>query len=93
MYLKFGNLSPEKFAERVGTEFTPDELVHLRSVWSMNATLTGPEDFHIFDDPTISVDIGSVESRTVVIFAAANARKEFNREVSFYLQEEWKDVK
>lgn len=90
MYLKFGNLSPEEFAKRVGSEFTEDEIAELRSVWSRNATLTGPEDFHIFEDPSITVHIGSPFARAVEIFRAANGRKEFNQEISFHLDEGWK---
>ena len=91
-YFKLGNLSPEEFATRVGAEFTFEELDHLRSVWSQKATLTSDEDFHIFDAPAISIHIGSIESRTVEIFKAANARKTFGREVSFHLDRAFAEV-
>lgn len=90
MNIRLGNLSPEQFADRVGAEFTSDELAELHSVWSQWAELTGPEDFHIFDAPTIFVTIGSVSSRAVEIFKAANARKTFNREVTFGLDDRFK---
>jgi len=89
MFLKLGNLSPERFAERVGSEFTDDELTYLRSVWSQKAALVGPDDFHIFDDPTISAHIGSATSRTVEVFKAANARSPFDRAVQFSLDDDW----
>ena len=90
MYLKLGNLSPEKFAERVGTAFTDDELSYLHSVWSKWAGLTGPDDFHIFDDPTISIHIGSATGKTIDVFKTANTRSTFNRPVQFSLDEDWK---
>lgn len=90
MMLRLGNLSPEAFAERVGAEFTPEEVAYLRSVWSQKAALVGPDDFHIFDDPAISVTVGAPSSRTVAVFQAANERKPFNRELSVYLDEQWK---
>ena len=89
MFLKFGNLSPEKFAERVGSAFTDDESTYLRSVRSQNAALTGPDDFHIFDDPSITVHIGSATGPTVDVFLAANTRSTFNRPVQFSLDAEW----
>lgn len=92
MYLKLGNLSPEQFATRVGSEFTPDEITYLKSVWSRNATLTGPDDFHIFDNPAISIHVGSATTKTLDVFKAANARKQFNDEISFHLDEEWQEM-
>ena len=89
MFLRFGNLSPERFAARVDSEFTPDELEYLGSVWSQNATLTGPDDFHIFEDPAIAISIGSTTSRTLEVFKAANSRKVFNREVDFNLDDKF----
>jgi len=92
MYLKMGNLGPADFARRVGSEFTDDELEYLRGVWSQKAELTGPEDFHIFDSPAISIHIGSATGRVVEIFKAADARKSFNQPIQFYLDEGWKAV-
>jgi len=48
--------------------------------------VTDPNGFHIFDDPRISITIGSeaVSGRVAEAFKAANARKAFNREVTFY---------
>lgn len=90
MLLKLGNLSIEKFAKIVEAEFTKEELIHLNESWSQNASLSADEDFHIFEDPCISIHIGSNESDTLKIFVAANNRKEFNREISFHLDQEWK---
>ena len=92
MFLKLGNLSPEEFANRVGSAFTDDELAYLRSVWSQKATLTSPGDFHIFDDPTISIHIGSATGQTVDTFVAANTRSTFNRPVQFGLDECWREA-
>ena len=85
MLIKFGNVSPKEFAERVGSEFTADEMVHLEAVWSRNAELQSAEDFHIFDDPAISIHIGAADSRTVEVFKAANERRTFGCPVMFYL--------
>lgn len=85
MNIKFGNLSPLSFASRVGTEFTAAELETLGHFWSQNATLTGPDQFHIFDDPAITIHVGSVDALPLDVFKAANARKPFNRPVSFYV--------
>lgn len=89
MHIKFGNLSPQAFAEKVGAQFTPDELEHLESVWSQQTKLTSAEDFHIFDNPAISVHIGATDSRTVEVFSSANDRTAFNRPVTFYLDNDW----
>ncbi len=92
MGLRMGNLSPEQFAERVGTEFTAEEIAELRSVWSQNAELTGPEDWHIFDSPTISVTVGRPGGRALATFIRANDRRPFNRRVDFDLDARWKSV-
>lgn len=89
MYLRMGNLTPAQFAERVGSEFTADELLELAGMRSGNATLAGPNDFHIFCDPSISVTIGSRDCAALELFKAANARKQFNRPVDFDLDEAW----
>jgi hypothetical protein len=89
MNLRLGNLSPTQFAEHVGTEFTNDEAAYLQSVWSQNAALTGPDDFHIFSDPAISITVGSASSRTLEVFKAANSRTQFNREITFDLDEQY----
>lgn len=85
-----GNLSPEAFATRVEADFTDEEIAELKSNWSTNAELTGPEDWHIFDDPVIRIHIGSIDSRAAAIFIAANERKAFNRAVTVHLDEKWK---
>lgn len=89
MHLRLGNLTPEQFAERVGSEFTEQEAAYLRSVASGNANLAGPDDFHIFERPSISVTVGSPTTHVLDVFKAANARKPFNREVSFDLDNRW----
>lgn len=91
MYLRMGNLSPEQFAEKVGTEFTAEEVATLRACWSQQATLTGPNDWHAFDDPAISVTVGSRESPMVAIATAASARKPFNRPVTFDQDRRWSE--
>lgn len=91
MLLRIGNLSPQQFAERVGTEFTAGELKLLGRARSGNAVLTGPNDFHIFDKPGISVTVGSRRCEALEIFKAANSRKEFNRPVQFDLDDRWRD--
>lgn len=85
-----GNLSPDEFALRVGTEFTDNELSALRGYRSGLAKLTGPDDFHIFDSPIISVTVGSAESVVLDIFTAANERSSFNRQVDFDLDSAWR---
>lgn len=90
MILFLGNLTIDEFARRVGAEFTADETDYLESVWSRKADLTGPDDWHIFDGPTVA--IGCVTSRTVEIFKAANGRKTFNQPVQFHLDERWKEA-
>lgn len=87
--LRLGNLTPEQFAERVGTEFTADELAILAAARSGRAQLTGPEDFHIFDSPSISVTVGSLDAAVLGVFIAANERATYNREVNFELDDEW----
>ena len=86
MIIKFGNLNMAQFATAVGADFTPEELGFLESRRSSNASMTDPNGFHIFDDPRISITIGSeaVRGRVAEFFKAANARKTFNREVTFY---------
>ena len=86
MLIKFGNLNMAQFATAVGADFTPDELEFLESRRSSNASVTDPNGFQIFDDPGISITIGSqaVKGRVAEVFRAANAHKTFNREVKFY---------
>lgn len=88
--LRLGNLSPEEFAERVDTVFTPDELEHLNKVRSGFANLTSADDFHIFDSPAVAVSVGSADARVLQIFRDANTRAPFNREVPFDIDEGWK---
>lgn len=89
--LRFGNLSPEAFAAAVGTQFTPEEIAALRACWSQQATLTGPNDWHVFHDPGISVTVGSTNSPMLEIAKAADARQPFQRKVDFELDEGWKE--
>ena len=89
MNIRLGNLSPREFGERVGSPFTGTEIAYLTERWSGNARLSGPEDFHIFDSPTISVTVGSRKADVLAVFVAANSRKPFNREVDFDLDDDW----
>lgn len=85
MYIKFGNLTVREFAEKVGTEFTDEEVEILESHRSDPATFDDPDKFHIFLDPAISINIGAEAfESTKAIWVAANARKPFNREISFH---------
>lgn len=88
--LRMGNLTPEKFSERVGTEFTAEEIQALQVMRSGNAILTGPDDFHIFSDPGLSITVGSRDAKCIPIFVASNARKTWNRSVDIDLDEAWK---
>ena len=90
MLLRFGNLSPEELAGHVGAVFTDEEITYLRSVWSKHATLTGPDDWHAFDDPAVSIHVGSAESETVRVLQASNARATWTREVHVYVDEAWR---
>lgn len=89
MIIKFGNLTVRQFAERVGAEFTPEELELLESHRTDTAGFTDPGKFHIFEDPAISIHIGSAaQVELLPVFSAANARRTFNREITFYPIEE-----
>ena len=83
--IKFGNLTVKQFGERVGTKFTDEELTILESSRSENATVDEYGDnFHIFEDPAISIDFGVFALKKLLpIFKAANDRKPFNRKVFF----------
>lgn len=85
MYLRFGNLTVNQFADRVGAVFTDEEIETLEAARSHQASVTDPGQFHIFDDPALVVTLGrdAVES-VLPIFAAANDRSEFTQPVSFY---------
>jgi hypothetical protein len=91
MIIRFGNLTPREFAQRVGAEFTTEELRHLTALRSGNAKLTGPQDFHIFEDP-LCITVGSVDSHAMEIFTAANARHGFEKRVPVALDQEWKEA-
>lgn len=88
--LRMGNLSPENFADRVDTHFTNEEIDQLRAAWSQRADLTGPEDWHIFDSPSISITVGRATARVVAILVRANDRRPFNRQVDIDLDDRWK---
>ena len=87
---RMGNLSPEAFADRVGAVFTPEEIAELRATWSQEARLTGPEDWHIFDAPSVTVTVGRPTARALAIFVAANDRQPFNRHVPVDLDAGWR---
>ena len=85
MYIRFGNLSVKQFALRVGTEFTDEEIELLESHRSAKSTFTDQSKFHIFDDPAITIDIGTVAMAEVGhIFQTAHNRKPFQKTVSLY---------
>lgn len=92
MSFMLGNLSPEQFQAQTDSPFTDAELATLHGNWSQRASLTGPEDFHIFEAPSgrPTVTVGSVTAKVLDVFQAANARKQFPFEVAFSLDEGWK---
>lgn len=85
MFLRMGDLRPAEFAERVGAEFTPDELALLEAHYEPNASFDGPRGLHIFDDPAISMTVGAEtlnQIRDVLI--ESNDRRSWNRDVPIY---------
>lgn len=85
MYLRFGNLTVQEFADRVGAVFTDDEIATLEAARNPQATVTDPGQFHIFDDPALAVTLGPDAIESVLpIFTAANDRNAFTEPVSFY---------
>lgn len=85
MLMVLGNLTVRQFAERVGAEFTDEEVERLELYRTNTAEFSDTAKFHIFDSPAINVYVGEVALKEAVpIFVAANERKKFNREVSFY---------
>lgn len=93
MFLKFGNMSPVDFEYRVDTVFLPEERSTLQLCWSRDAQLTGPDQFHIFTAPVLQISVGSADSPTLEIFVNANRRKQFNREVSIFVDDRWRGKK
>ena len=90
MEIRLGNLTPRQLADRVGLTFTKPEMDALNNARSGKARLTGPEDFHIFEHPAISITIGSTKSVALAILLAANIRKPATQQISVSLDEEWK---
>lgn len=90
MSLRLGNLTPEEFADRVGAHFTADEFATLHQHWSPAATLTGPDQFHIFEHPHIAITVGSPTASVIAVFADANARSEFTRPIGVFEDQEWR---
>ena len=89
MFIRFGNLTVTHFAQRVGAEFTPEEIETLESYRTEEAEFSDPNKFHIFEDPAVCVVIGPVAlEATKSIWVGADARKQFNRPVGFYSSEE-----
>lgn len=86
MNIKFGNLTMRQFADKVQADFTDEELETLEGYRTDIAEFTDPGKFHIFDDPAISINIGSecIAAGALGIFTAANTRKTFTGEVAFY---------
>lgn len=90
--LRMGNLSAAELEAKTGLEFSNDERAALMASRSGQAKLTGPEDWHAFDSPGISVSIGSATSQARYIFEAADIRKKANIEIPIYVDEGWKSV-
>lgn len=88
MYIKLGNMTVKQFADAVGADFTDDEMEYLESKRCDLAEFTNPEGFHIFEDPSISINLGqkAYAGRVVETFKAANNRKEFTRKVVFGIE-------
>jgi hypothetical protein len=85
MNLRFGNLTVAEFAERVGTEFTAEELALLESYRTSTASFAEPDKFHIFDDPAISISIGAIAlAATQQIWVDADRDNPFNQKINFY---------
>ena len=85
MNIRFGNLTLEKFAEKVGADFTAEELATLNECRTDLANFTDPDKFHIFDHPAVVVVIGKrAMAATEHIWVAADTRAKFNREVTFF---------
>jgi len=85
MNIRFGNMTVDQFAAAVGAKFTPVQSATLESYRSDRAEFTDPDKFHIFDDPAITISIGSKAlAETKAIWLAANELSPFKREVSFY---------
>lgn len=90
MLIRLGNLSAAELEAKAGLEFTDEERAELEAARSGQAKLTGPEDWHAFDNPGVSITIGSADSRARHIFEAANAREKADFILPVYLDEEWK---
>lgn len=85
MYLKLGNLTVAQFAEKVEAEFTDEELKFLESYRTNHASKIGDNEFHIFEHPSISINIGHEAMKdTLPVWTAANERKMFNQQIGFY---------
>ena len=83
--IRFGNLTVQQFADKVGADFTADEIAALESQRTDHAEFTDPAKFHIFDDPAVCIVIGTEAERDALpVFCAADGRRSFNRQVSFY---------
>lgn len=90
MLLRMGNLSAVELEAKTGWSFTGDERAELEANRSGSAKLTGPEDWHAFDSPGVSISIGSANSRARHIFESADIRKQAGIKLPIYLDEEWK---
>lgn len=88
MYIKFGNLTVDEFAEAISADFTRQEREFLESKRTDTAEFTNPDAFHIFKDPSISVHLGqdAYSGRVAEIFKAANERSIFTQEVAFSIE-------
>lgn len=90
VFIRLGNLSAAELEAKTGLEFTDEERAELEAARSGQAALTGPEDWHAFDMPGVSITIGSVSSRARHIIEGADMRKKANFAIVVYLDEEWK---
>lgn len=89
-FIRLGNLSAAELEAKTGLEFTDEERAELEAARSGQAKLTGAEDWHAFDTPSVSITIGSVSSRARHIIEGADLRKKANFAIAVYLDEEWK---
>lgn len=90
----FGNLTPERLAERMGWEFTPSELEWLKAHRIENASdkdILAGDGYHIFDMPFVIYVSPTAEKKLVEILES-HEKKSRGREhlkiVRIYRKEE-----
>jgi len=85
MLLRFGNLTVKQFAARVMSMVSEADEAELESYRTDDANFTDPTKFHIFEDPGISIVIGSEAlDATLPIWRRLHREAPFDREVGFY---------